>query len=121
MSTKKCPCGNGDMKLTTRDKKTCVNGVDLNVESEVYVCPHCGIEAGTIAHASQAQRRISEAYRQKTGLLTGDEIRCLRMGKGLDQKQLADLLGVNSDMIRKWEEGLIQDHLTDRSLRRILT
>ena len=120
MSTKKCPCGNGDMALTTRDKKTCLNGVDLNVESHAYVCPHCGTEAGTIAQASEAQRRISEAYRKKTGLLTGEEIRLLRMGKGLDQNQLADLLGVDADMVRKWEAGLIQDHVTDRSLRRVL-
>lgn len=120
MSTKKCPCGKGDMALRTREKKTCLNGVDVNVESQAYVCPHCGIEAGTVAHASEAQRRISEAYRKETGLLTGEDIHRLRMEKGLDQKQLADLLGVCADSIRKWEGGLIQDHVIDRSLRRIL-
>lgn len=121
MTTKKCPCGNGDMHLTTREKKTCFNGVDLNVESQAYVCPRCGIEAGSIAHASEAQRCISEAYRRKTGLLTGEDIRRLRMEKGLDYQQLADLMGVCADSIRKWEGGLIQDHVIDKSLRRILT
>lgn len=120
MTTKKCPCGKGDMHLKTREKKTCINGVDLNVESQAYVCPCCGIEAGTISHASQAQKVISDAYRMKTGLLTGSEIRRLRLEKGLDQKQLADLMGVCADSIQKWENGLIQDHVIDRSLRTIL-
>lgn len=94
--------------------------MDLNVESEAYVCACCGIEAGTVVQASQTQRAISDAYRSKAGLLTGADIRRLRMDKGLDHKQLADLLGLCADSVRKWEEGLIQDHVIDRSLRKVL-
>jgi putative zinc finger/helix-turn-helix YgiT family protein len=120
MTTKKCPCGKGDMHLTTRQKKACVHGVDVNVESEAYVCPRCGIEAGTVIQASHAQRAVSDAYRKKQGLLTGEEIQKLRKERGLDRQQLADLMDVCAESIRKWEEGLIQDHVIDRSLRKIL-
>lgn len=120
MTTKKCPCGKGEMHLSTREKKARFNGEDLNVESEAYVCAHCGIEAGTAAQASVCQRAVSEAYRRKVGLLTGDDIRRLRQEKGLSPKQLADLMNVDEDSIRKWEEGLVQDHVADRALRNIL-
>ena len=120
MSTKKCPCGKGEMHIQTREKNTCVNGVDLCVESQAYVCPCCGIEVGSVGQASAAQRAISDAYRKKTGLLTGDEIRTLRLGKGLNQSQLADLLGVCAESVKKWEAGLVQDHVIDKSLRHIL-
>ncbi|GAB6096138.1 hypothetical protein JCM14469_23910 [Desulfatiferula olefinivorans] len=120
MTTKKCPCGKGEMHLCTREKKARFNGEDVNVASEAYVCAHCGIEAGTAVQASVCQRAVSEAYRRKVGLLTGDEIRRLRLEKRLSPKQLADLLNVAEDSVRKWEEGLVQDHVTDRALRTIL-
>ena len=109
------------MLLTLREKKTCLHGVDLNVTSQTYVCPRCGIEAGSVTHTSQAQRMIAESYRKKVGLLTGEEIRHLREEKGLSHQQLGDLLNVCADSIRKWEEGLVQDHMIDRSLRKVLS
>lgn len=120
MAAKKCPCGKGDMHLTIREKKACINGVDVNVESRAYVCPRCGIEAGTVVESSMAQRAVSDAYRKKQGLLTGCEIIELRKKRGLEREQLAALMDVCEDSVRKWEEGLIQDHAIDRLLRKLL-
>jgi putative zinc finger/helix-turn-helix YgiT family protein len=120
MMTKKCPCGKGDMSLTTREKRACVNGVDVDVKSESYVCPCCGIEVGTVVQASAAQKAISDEYRKKTGLLTGDEIKKMRMDRGLSTKQLADLMNICEGSIRKWESSLVQDFTMDKLLRKIL-
>lgn len=120
MTTKKCPCGKGVMNLTSRDKRACFNGVDVDVTSDAYVCPCCGIEVGTVVQASAAQKAIADAYRRKTGLLTGDEIRSLRTEKGLSSKQLADLMNVCEASVQKWESCIVQDFQMDRLLRRVL-
>lgn len=120
MTTKKCPCGKGDMNLTTRTKTACCNGLDVQVSSSAYVCPCCGIEVGTVFQASETQKAIADEYRKKTGLLAGSEIETLRKEKSLTRKQLADLMNVCEDSIRKWEEGLVQDFALDKRLRKIL-
>lgn len=121
MTTKKCPCGKGEMNLTTREKKTCCNGVDVHVMSSAYVCPCCGIEVGSVVQASEAQKTIADEYRKKTGMLTGDDIKKFRMGRGLSLKQLADLMDVCETSVQKWENGLVQDFIMDKRLRKILT
>ena len=121
MTTKKCPCGKGEMNLTIREKKACFNGVDVQVESEAYVCPCCGIEVGTVVQASASQRNISDEYRKKTGLLSGEEIKKLRTERGLSCQQLADLMNVCADSVMRWENGLVQDFIMDKLLRKILS
>ncbi len=120
MTTKKCPCGKGVMNLTTRDKSTCFKGVDVEVKSEAYVCPCCGIEVGTVTQASAAQKAIADEYRKRTGLLTGEDIRALRAARGLSQKQLADLMNVCEGSIQKWEICIVQDFQMDKLLRKVL-
>lgn len=121
MTTKKCPCGKGEMNLTTREKKTCCNGVDVHVTSAAYVCPCCGIEVGTVFQASEAQKAIAEEYRKKIGLLTGEDIKKYREERKLSKKQLADLMNVCEDSVQKWESGIVQDFTLDKLLRKILT
>lgn len=120
MSTRKCPCGKGIMNLSVVEKKAACMGVDVDVKSEAYICPCCGIEIGTVKQASSSQKAIADAYRKKTGLLTGEEINTLRKEKGLSIKQLADLLDVCTGSIEKWEGCIVQDFHKDRLLRKIL-
>lgn len=92
-------------------------GIDVAVEVERFVCPDCGMEAGTIESAGAVQRAVAEAYRSQTGLLTGQQIRALRKQKGLTQKGLADLMNVGIASIKRWETGLIQSKAMDHALR----
>src|SRR5947209_7127577 len=55
--------------------------------------PRCG-KCGTIALDEEANRRISEAFREQVGLLAPEEIRRQRQVLGLTQKELAARLGV---------------------------
>jgi DNA-binding transcriptional regulator YiaG len=54
------------------------------------------------------------------GLLTGCEIRQLRESKNLTQETLAQKLGVDKDLVEKWEKCNIQSQSMDKLLRSYL-
>ncbi len=120
MKEKKCPCGNGCMNLKAIEEKTVYKGVALDIKSEKYVCPICGIEAGTIKQAAAIQACVADSYREKTGLLSGSEIKKMRIAAGLKKEQLAGLLGVSEREIRGWESCIAQSRQEDKSLRMVL-
>ncbi len=117
MSALNCPKGHGPMKQEKVTKETTFRGVDINYKANVFVCPECGLEAGTIKTAGAIQKEIADAYRIKAGLLTGDKIKSLRTSRGLTQQQLAELMNIGVASIKRWETGLIQSKAMDRSLR----
>ena len=112
-----CPKGHGEMSLRKLDKCTNFRGIELTYQAEVFVCPVCNMEAGTVEQASGLQKTLSDAYRRKKGLLTGDEIRRYRKRDKLTRQELATLTGTNRSEIREWEEGLIQPESADHALR----
>jgi putative zinc finger/helix-turn-helix YgiT family protein len=112
-----CPKGHGAMGLKTVKKDITFKGVDLTLETDAYICPVCGLEAGTVATAGVTQQRIADAYRAKKQLLTGEEIRNLRKVRRLTQQQLADQMNVGIASIKRWETGTVQSASMDRALR----
>jgi len=112
-----CPKGHGNMKPTRIERTTTFRGVDVGYKTDGYACPLCGLEAATVAQAGKTQRAISDAYRKKMDLLTGEEIRRQRKEKGLTQQGLADLMKVGVASIKRWETGLIQSKAMDHALR----
>jgi len=105
------------MELKKLEKEKTYKGVDISYIAEAFVCPECGLEAGTVETAGDSQRAIAEAYRAKAGLLTGAEIKSLRLPKGLTQQQLADAMHIGIASIKRWETGLIQSRSMDHALR----
>lgn len=99
------------------DKAMNFRGVDINFQVEHHVCPVCGIEAGDIDQTATTQKAISDAYRQKVNLLTGNEIRESRKRLKLSQEALAKRMNVGIASIKRWEGGLIQTKAMDRALR----
>lgn len=120
MDNKMCPCGNGCMELKDVEEQAVFRGVDLKIRSEKYVCPGCGIEAGTLKQAAAIQTAISNAYRSETGLLSGSEIKKLRTASGLTREQLASLIGVCENTIKGWETCVAQTRKEDKALKLIL-
>jgi putative zinc finger/helix-turn-helix YgiT family protein len=108
------------MELKNLRKEKTLKGVDIEYATEAYVCPECGVEAGTVDSAGKAQRAIADAYREKIGLLTGWEIKSLREAQGKTQQQLAEAIGVGVASIKRWETGMIQTRSMDSALRRQL-
>ncbi len=117
MKTLNCPKGHGPMEQKKTTKRKTFKGVEIEYASDAFVCPECGLEAGTVQTAGDVQRAIADAYRTKVGLLAGHEIRSLREARGLTQQQLADLMDIGIASIKRWETGMIQSKSMDRALR----
>ena len=117
MEIPSCPKGHGIMELKKMEKATTFRGVNVSFEADAYVCPQCGLEAGTVQSAGAVQRAIADAYRTKMDLLTGEEIKALRKAWGLTQQDLAELMNIGIASIKRWETGLIQSKSMDQALR----
>ena len=115
-----CPGCHSKLILRNLKKETRFRGVHIVYEAEVYVCPVCGLEAGTVESAGAVQRAIADAFREQMNLLTGKQIQSFRESKGLARHQLADLLKLEPVQIKRWESGLIQSRRLDNRLRTIL-
>ena len=120
MKTLLCPGCHQKLVLKKIEKQTRFRGVLVIYEAEVYVCPVCGLEAGTIESAGAVQRAIADAYRRQMKLLTGNQIRSFRNSKGWSRSYLAGLLNVKPVQIKRWESGLIQPNNLDRRLKKLL-
>lgn len=105
------------MLCRSLDKRINFRGTEVKYRAELFICPICNLEASTVEQASALQKTISDAYRRKKGLLTGDEIRRYRKENGLTRHELAFLTGTDGGRIREWEEGLIQPESADQALR----
>jgi putative zinc finger/helix-turn-helix YgiT family protein len=105
------------MKLQKITKTISFRGMEIPCHVEAYICPECGMEAGTINSAGAIQQQLAEAFRKRVGLLTGEEIKSLRKKRGLTQQDLADLLKIGVVSIKRWETGLIQSKSMDHALR----
>ncbi len=79
--------------------------------------PRCS-NCGTVALDEEANREISDAFRQQAGLLSPEQIRLKRQTLGLTQQALAEALGVAVSTLSRWETGgQIQQRCLDRFLR----
>jgi len=112
-----CPKGHGPMELKTVKKEMIFKGVDIAVEADVYLCPECGLEAGTLQSAGALQLAIADAYRAKQGFLTSNEIKELRKSRHLTQHQLAEIMNIGIASLKRWETGTVQSASMDNALR----
>jgi putative zinc finger/helix-turn-helix YgiT family protein len=113
----KCPSCHVNMEIRQLRKESIFRDVSITYDVEAYVCPICKLEVATIAQGGATQRAMADAYRRKTGLLTGEEIQENRKRLGLTQKALADKMTVGIASIKRWEGGIIQSQAMDKALR----
>ena len=112
-----CPNEHGKMAIKKTEKKIKFRGVDLKIPVEQYLCPVCGVEAGTIDQTASTQKSISDAYRRAVSLLTGKEIVVARKTLNLNQQALARRMNVGIASIKRWEGSQIQSKSMDHALR----
>jgi hypothetical protein len=60
-----CPKGHGPMEQKQLKKQKTFRGVDIEYVADAFICPECGIEAGTVQSAGKVQRAILDAYRKR--------------------------------------------------------
>ncbi|MBN2568172.1 MAG: DUF4065 domain-containing protein [Deltaproteobacteria bacterium] len=115
-----CPKDNNEMRLEKKGKNVTFRDVDVQYETECFVCPVCNTEAATVKQANAIQKSISDAFREKTGLLSGREIRGKRKKLKISQQELADRIKVGIASIKRWEGSQIQTKSMDKALREAL-
>jgi len=116
-----CPAGHGEMKLAHKKKHMNFKGVDIDYPVACFVCPTCGLEAGTLAQGTEIQKSVADAYRKEVGLMTGNEIIEGRKRRNLSQEKLANMMRVVIASIKRWETGIIQSKSMDKMLRQALS
>ena len=84
------------------------------IRYDALVCPKCGFKTVPRQKAADFALRIADAYRKAHGLLTGLEIKALRVKLGMTQRQFNEFLGIREGSVKRWELGEIQDPAMNR-------
>jgi putative zinc finger/helix-turn-helix YgiT family protein len=121
MEQMKCPACGSVMRQLQKEGKTRFRDEDVVYAFDGFVCPRCGLEAGTLEQTAAIQKRIADAYRSKMGLLTGSEMVAGRKKMGLSQQAMADRMKVGIASLKRWEGSIIQSKSMDQLLREALS
>jgi len=116
----KCPKCHREMEIVRKQMKSTFRGVEISYPVEIFICPACSLEAGTLGQTASVQKAIADSYRRVMGLLTSSEIVDGRTKLGLAQQGLADKMKVGIASIKRWEGATIQTRSMDTMLRHAL-
>lgn len=95
----------------------CYEGLLYTVATPHLNIPRCA-QCGELLFDNWADDQIDEAFRQQVHLLTPDQIRANRAALGQDRREFAARLGVEEEVLRRWEEDReIQPRALDNLLR----
>jgi putative zinc finger/helix-turn-helix YgiT family protein len=92
-------------------------GEEFSVTVQGLHCENCDYQTIANSQSSDFTKAISDAYRRKHELLTGDEIKELRNRLEMNQLAFAEYLGVGSSSVKRWESGQIQEKAMDELIR----
>lgn len=113
-------CG-GDVRWITGVVEWDVKGERMLVDGiEHGLCAVCGEVYFKGGSSSEVQRRAVDLYKQAHGLLSGAEIRALRMRLGLSQACFERLIGAGPKTVVRWERGTVFQNKTADMLMRVL-
>lgn len=116
-------CGNCDdevsYELKKMLKKVTIRDLTFECEEIIPVCKNCGEEIWLWAVEKQNTYNSVNKYKELVGLLTSDEIKCIRKRRKLSQKDLAELLCIGEKDITRYENGAIQTRAIDLMIRMV--
>jgi len=120
-----CPiCGlNHEVELRKRNTWISIKGEDIIYEEQYFYCSNAREDENefvTGAMSNDNLLKARDAYREKVGLLTSEEIISIRKSYGLSQKDLAIILDIEEEDISRYETKAIQDKSLDMKLRYII-
>ena len=122
MEAQKCPiCGAGKLKKKIGMETFEYKGKTLVVPNYVtYVCPACGEAIVDSATLKESGKKLKDFQREVDGLLTGEQIKAIRLKLGLTQEQLADIVGGGLKSLARYESGQVCQSKGMDNLLRIL-
>jgi len=114
----KCLNCNGD-RFTVKKVRVSVDVKDdkVDVVSDSLICSKCGASIMDASQMNDLRRKTSDAYREKHGLLSSEEIINFRKHLKMSQAEFADYLNVGEASIKRWETYYIQDVGQDEHMR----
>ena len=116
----RCPeCGKREVRPATIRHTSQVrhDGRPYTVELSKLQVPRCKA-CVELVFDNHADDQIALALREQLGLLSAEQIRGNRDALGLSQRELAEQLGVATETISRWENGVLtQTRAMDRYLR----
>ena len=117
---RRCPeCGKKEVRPATAHHSSQIkhDGRLYTVEVPKLRVPRCK-SCGTLVFDNDADQQIAAALREQFGLLSTGQIRTNRDQLGLNQRELAEQLGVAVETISRWENGVLtQTKAMDHYLR----
>ncbi|OGP20042.1 MAG: hypothetical protein A2038_10535 [Deltaproteobacteria bacterium GWA2_57_13] len=102
----KCPSCGKDMRATRKDYRYEESGLEnvMLKDITVHECK-CGETLPEIPSVKRLHGQIADDLINKQGPLTGEEFRFLRKGMRTSAKELAQLLGVTTVTLSRWENN----------------
>lgn len=94
-----------------------VKGQKVLVPIKHAFCANCGNPVFVYELEKENQIKTYDAYKQRKGLLTSEEIVAIRKKYKLSQTKLARLIKVGDKNIARYESGAIQDSSIDLLIR----
>lgn len=124
MPDKDCPFCNKTHSLEQRKRLTqsIVKDETVDFEEIYFLCPLCDEEENEFVPAGLMDEnllRARDAYRQKKGLLTSDEIAEIRQYYQLSQSDFSAMLGWGEVTVTRYESKTIQDETYDNLMRMV--
>ncbi len=127
-----------DMKIIDSEKRLCVccmeehevktvlvkdqaifKNVKVNFDAFYYYCDAADEFYMDEAQIQENDKRLKDAYRKKTGLLTSGEFSGIREKYGISQSDLSILLGWGGKTITRYEGHQVQDKAHDTILKKL--
>lgn len=122
MKAQKCPiCGAGKLKKKIGTESFEYKGETLAIPNYVtYACAECEEAIVDSATLKASGKMLKDFQREVDGLLTGQQIKAIRMKLGLTQEQLADIVGGGLKSLARYESGQVCQSKGMDNLLRIL-
>jgi DNA-binding transcriptional regulator YiaG len=76
------------------------------VDTPELVVPQCAA-CGELVFTDQVEQQVDRVFRAQLHLLTAEQIRTNRLALDLSRQELAARLGVEEDLLRRWEDDLL--------------
>jgi putative zinc finger/helix-turn-helix YgiT family protein len=110
-------CGTGRLITAMVHLTSTRHGESFTVEVAGLKCDQCGFATVDSEQSAEFTRLVSDAYREKHGLLASEEIRARRLQLRMTQQQFSEHLGAGVASVKRWESGQIQENAMDQLIR----
>jgi HTH-type transcriptional regulator / antitoxin MqsA len=122
MNAQTCPiCGAGSLEQSVQTETFEYKGVSRKIPNYItYTCTRCGEAVADNESLKKSGKMLKDFKREVDGLLTGQQIKAIRVKLGLTQKQLADIVGGGLKSIARYESGQVCQSKGMDNLLRIL-